>query len=285
MTELLIHPTSQTQLQAAQDGSHHALLIVGSRGMGKSSVARWHACQLLGIETLDTYPYVFECGADDEVVGIEQIRALKESLKRKTTGTGTIRRVCLVHGADTMTAEAANALLKALEEPPEDTVLILTATQESGVPQTIRSRSQIVSLLPVDETTASEYFGNRGHASKDTQQAYRISGGRPALMHALLSDADHPLVDAIGQAKQLLAADVHTRLLRVEPLAKDKPAVDMLLFGLERICSSLLQSTAEQGGTKLARMHHVQEMVINTRAALTRNANTKLLLTNLMLNM
>lgn len=288
MIDLLIHPKTARQLASIQSGGTHAIMLVGGDGMGKKTIARTVVREVLSLSSLDNQPYVTIIeGDNDTVVGIEQIRELRQFLKRKTTGNGTLRRACLVYDADTMTSEAANALLKTLEEPPEDTLIVLTASNESAVPVTIRSRVQTVVLSPVSLDAATHYAGFSEYSSQDITNAYRLSAGRPALLTVLLAEtSDHALRTAIVQAKELLSFDVYERLCRVDIYAKDKPATHMLLTGLERIASSLVQLAAEQNDhARLKRAHKTSSSITKAQQALSQNASTKLVLTDLFANM
>lgn len=286
MIDLLIHPKAAQQLAGLQRGATHAVLLTGDAGQGKKTIARRFAMNLLGIQSLANQPYVLEIGASDGV-GIEDVRSLRQFLQRTTTGDAVIRRVVLLFGADTMTTEAANALLKTLEEPPSDTVIVLTASNQSAVPVTVRSRVQAVALLPVSLKAAQEYAGFNDYSSDDIAKAHRLAGGRPALMHALLADPEsHALTSAIANAKRILAATTYERLCLVETYSKDKQATELLLFGLERITQSLVQLGAEQSdATRLRRAHKTLKSVSKAQQALAQSASVKLVLTDLFANM
>lgn len=288
MIDLLIHAKTSQQLSSLQQGGTHAVMLVGDDGMGKKTVARSFIMNVLGVTSLVNQPYVLELSSvSGGSVGIEEVRNLRQFLQRKTTGTSKLRRACLIFGADTMTSEAANALLKTLEEPPEDTLIVLTARSETAVPLTVRSRVQTIALLPVSLQAAQEYAGFSTYSSDDIAAAYRLSAGRPALLTALLSDTEnHVLRTAINLAKQLLSASNYERLCQVDTFAKDKPKATMLLAGLERIASSLVQLAAEQNDhVRLKRAHKTLHAVTRAQGLLAQSASLKLVFTDLFANM
>ncbi|MCA9331082.1 AAA family ATPase, partial [Candidatus Saccharibacteria bacterium] len=161
MDKLLIHSTTEHMLADQLQSPSHAVLLVGPIGSGKTTLARSLSMQLLGLADLANYPYYLELVSTDTRVGIDDIRSIRGFMKRTTTGSRAIRRVCLIDSVDDMTSEAANALLKMLEEPAEDTVFVLTAATQAKVPQTILSRVQQVSIHSVGEDMAVRHLKDK----------------------------------------------------------------------------------------------------------------------------
>jgi DNA polymerase-3 subunit gamma/tau len=112
----------------------HALLFSGTRGTGKTTVARIFA-QAIGTSDLDVY----EIDAASNR-GIDDVRELRESVH--TMPYESERKVYIIDEVHMLTKEAFNALLKTLEEPPTHVVFILATTEEEKLLDTIRSRCQ-----------------------------------------------------------------------------------------------------------------------------------------------
>lgn len=135
----------------------HAYLLIGQKGVGKRYLARIFAQALNCEESKENpcgkcltclkilhgnHPDVITIYPEGKTMKIEQVRELQ-----KTMGYSAFdarHRVYVVCEVDKMTTEAANSLLKILEEPPKDVILILTAVQTEGILPTILSRCQIV---------------------------------------------------------------------------------------------------------------------------------------------
>lgn len=121
----------------------HALLFVGHKGTGKTSVARIVAKHLNGLESISDSSDVVEMDAASNR-GIDEIKSLiKEASFLPMTGK---YRVFIIDEAHMITNEAFNALLKTLEEPPSSAVFILATTNVEKLPKTIISRTQIVNF-------------------------------------------------------------------------------------------------------------------------------------------
>ena len=117
-----------------EDAISHAYLFSGSRGTGKTSVARIFAKEL-GTTEKDLY----EMDAASNR-GIDDIRALREAVS--VLPFDSKYKVYIIDEAHMLTKEACNALLKTLEEPPAHTLFILATTETEKLPETIVSRCQ-----------------------------------------------------------------------------------------------------------------------------------------------
>lgn len=123
-------------LQGALEGGAvaHAYLFAGSRGTGKTSIARIFA-RALGSSDNDIY----EIDAASNR-GVDDIRALRDAVH--TVPFDSKYKVYIVDEVHMLTKEAFNALLKTLEEPPLHVIFILATTEEEKLPETIVSRCQ-----------------------------------------------------------------------------------------------------------------------------------------------
>ena len=161
----------------------HAFLFTGQEGIGKKRTAREFAKYILCDEhsacgtcrpcmkvDRGTHPDVLIIENDDSI-GIDQSRSIsKEVFEYPYEGD---RRVILIDGADRMTHEATNALLKTLEEPPPFNVFLLITSSERDVPLTIRSRCAKISFTPLSRENVKQYF--RKEAGMDEEKAELLS--------------------------------------------------------------------------------------------------------------
>jgi len=267
-------------------GSVHGILLSGPPGAGKGHAARYVAHKKLGLETpeqLAVYPYFEAVLPENGSISIDQIRQLQRFLQLKTPGTAGIRRIVIIEDAHLMTAEAQNALLKSLEEPPADTLLILTAPATLRLKKTIYSRVQQIPILPLSKDQTTQHF-EQDFPPTLVAKAHAISGGSIGLMHALLHAEDHALLAEVQRAKTLLSGTPFDRLASVDELSKQKDVLPLFLQACKLICSTALHQSAQKGQPKqVQRWHHALQAVYDTEAALPHNPNPKLLLSDLLL--
>lgn len=186
----------------------HALLLAGPSGCGKRELAmdlargllclegaaggcgHCRSCQLLeGGAHPDYREVTFELRDSGDklrdVITVKQVRRLIEALYKTTTISP--RKVAIIHPAERMNVSAANALLKTLEEPAGDTVLMLVAHDPGRLPATIRSRCQRLSVdIPSREESLAWLLESGQVAREDAQEALAAAAGRPLQAMTLI---------------------------------------------------------------------------------------------------
>ena len=125
----------------------HAYLFVGSRGTGKTSVARIFAKEI-GVSENDLY----EIDAASNR-GIEDIRALRDGAR--VLPFDSKYKVYIIDEVHMLSKDAWGALLKTLEEPPKHVIFILATTEVHKVPSTIVSRCQIIKTVNREQSTVN----------------------------------------------------------------------------------------------------------------------------------
>ncbi len=120
------------------------------------------------------------------IIDVDSVRAAIDRLHRTSVGTF---RVLIVEQADALSHQAANALLKTLEEPAANVVLILTAEGDAQVPATIRSRVARLRLRPVADGLIVDWLSRVGAPLASAEANAPLAGGSPGLA-AWLSERD-----------------------------------------------------------------------------------------------
>lgn len=232
---LVGHDQAEKTLLAAQQSGrlHHAWLMTGPRGIGKATLA-WRFARFLlagqdqgglfggGPENLDvssdapgrnlidarSHPDLFhlrralnhDTGRIRAEIAVDDVRGLGEFM-HMTPAMGKWR-VAIVDSADEMNRNSANAVLKILEEPPPNAVLLIVSHAPGRLLPTIRSRCRRLALQPLKDDTVVKLLGDYAPETKDEE--------RRAL--ALLAEG------SIGRALELAGAgslDLYREMVEV----------------------------------------------------------------------
>jgi DNA polymerase-3 subunit delta' len=194
------HAATWSSLTADAARLPHALLFAGPAGVGKHDFAlrlaaallcaepkpenacgRCHSCQLLAAGTHPDLTLVMP-EEDRRGIVIDQIRGLGTYLALRPHTAA--RKVAVLSPADSMNLNAANSLLKILEEPPLGCVLLLVASQPARLPATIRSRCQRV-MFPAPEREAALAWLMGREGGEPAAQLLDEAGGAPLRALAL----------------------------------------------------------------------------------------------------
>ena len=231
-------PVTAMLAQAMESGRlHHAWLLTGAKGIGKATTARLAAARLLSdvlpsacgpsgdrVPALDLDPgdaaanLVFSGAHPDFIdirpgldhnksgqIKIEQIRDLIPFMAHKPARGAW--RVAIIDSMDEVNHNGANALLKTVEEPPENTVIFLVSSRPGGLPSTIRSRCRLVHMAQLGDDECRHVLAD---IWPDADNAHiellvRLCDGAPGRAVQLVETG---AVDLYKEACHLLAATV-----------------------------------------------------------------------------
>jgi len=199
------HERTISTLRAHQRAGRlaHAYCLIGEEGIGKAAVGRALAEELLLGEgqpsRLEVHP---DFWSDDrpEAISIDEIRfhpergaqAHDQSLQQFLSLKPFVAplRVALLANAERMTEAAQNCLLKTLEEPPPNTVLVLTTAYPDHLLPTCLSRCQLIALSPVGRSTLAGFIASRNGSPEEAEALAGLAHGRPGWAVRAMLDRD-----------------------------------------------------------------------------------------------
>jgi DNA polymerase-3 subunit delta' len=260
----MIYPWQQTQWQQINqllktDRLPHAMLLLGNQGLGKADFAsamanavlcqqptadrqacgQCQACQLLAANTHpDRYtlkPTAAENSKSKNPVlsiRIDDIRVLCNKLNQTSQYGGY--RVAILDQADLLTTSAANSLLKTLEEPGKNVLLLLVSARPHRLPVTIRSRCQLLRFTEPDEKQSLDWLLNNQAVQEQKlsnqflQQALKYAHGCPLAAVKHLEEAEHHQILSAAMIAELSGKSALESAAKLVKFSKIKTLEAML---------------------------------------------------------
>jgi len=244
--------------------ARHAYLITGPQGVGRRTLAirlaqalncsqptapaipcgECRACRL--IEKAQHPDFSIVQGEDGQVLKVDQIRELQRTLS--LTPYEASYKIALLLRFEEANPNAANALLKTLEEPPPQVVMLLTASDAEALLPTILSRCEVIRLRPLSIEKVSEGLQTHwGLPAEEASLLAHLSGGRPGLA-LRLNDNSEMLEQRkiqLDDLQQLLSASRVVRFSYAEECSKDKAILQNTLQTWLTFWRDIMLRTAE----------------------------------------
>ena len=294
--------TLYQMLTAAVSSEHlcHACLFFGEEGIGKRTAARFLASAVLCESSKekpcgqcascmkfshgnhpDFYEYAGKRGKN--AIGVDEIRQIRQDAY--TIPNDGTYKVYLIPYVEEMSASAANALLKVLEEPPAHAIFLLTANHYDHVMETIRSRCVKYPVLPLSDAQVISILKDRfpDASEEKCQKAAAIAGGNPGMAIAAMGETEEDVPLAQSASDALAFGDEYVLLCACTKASASSQTMRAMLVGLLRLLrASFLAKTNKTQDTLAGRitLRGLMECIAITEesiAALDGNINNGLL--------
>jgi len=269
--DLTGHEGTEAAFEAtrARGRLHHAWLLTGPEGAGKATFAYRAARRLLGAPPDAAYGVLGASpdhpvsrqviahahpdlivlerlgpdGKARKVIPVDEARQLSEFFSKSPASAP--HRVAIVDAADDLNVNAANAILKTLEEPPAHGVLLMVSHSPGRLLPTIRSRCRRLAFQPLNLEAAAAFVREREDISaEDALRLAKMAGGAPggawALAHAdaiAMDDAARALLEGLPRPDESLALSLADRFRGAEGQAQFDLLFDRLAERVHGLCA------------------------------------------------
>ncbi|WP_432473672.1 DNA polymerase III subunit delta' [Amphritea sp. HPY] len=255
----------------------HALLINGPKGIGKAcfslALANFMLCKQPGVSGAcghcrsceltgsGNHPDLFQLQPEEtgKAIKVDQVRELSEFIYSTAQQGGY--RVVIVDPADSMNINAANALLKMLEEPGQDTLLLLLTHRPGQVLPTIKSRCQRIDMPPADKELARQWVSTQLELSaEEAEQLLVIAHNSPLLAMAYKQD------DLLGMRGKVLKGLADILKQRSSPIqvaqSLHREDLELMLGWIYGWLLDIARAASADADPALLRHNDVQNMLL-----------------------
>lgn len=263
MDDLFLDPVSRQLLEDFSAHPKHALLLQGERGIGTLSVA----CMLA--TRLTAHPEsILVIQPDKGTIPIDVVRELYAA----TRSVRDNAMVVIIDDADCMGGEAQNALLKLLEEPPEQVYFILTTHLPQHLLDTVLSRAEhiLLNLISKEDSIACLVKSGVTDSAEQAKLLF-LASGRPAELYRLTQDAEYykTCSQRMIDARHFIEEDRYERLVLLKKYMVERTEAEAFLLMLGQLFSFSLYRTVSEASMRAL------EAVNDALEALNRNGNVR----------
>ena len=291
----------QLEHEISDNNITHAYLFSGPKQTGKFSIAKiftnillckknfCHICEDCKLLKNGAHPDAITLDDNGESIKIDTIR----ELIRKTNLTIQGKyRIILIENIERMPIEAQNSFLKTLEEPPGETIFILTTSHINQVLPTILSRVRQYFFFTVEDNILEKYLKQNFDNQNTIKEAVNMAQGRPGLAITLMEDQAF-----LGSQRELYTQidsflkknDLVRKFIFIEMIEKNPEQIELFFDAFTRYLRKLIFEYTTDNNHPLKSRFTLQEIVNlfeyleKTRYLIQRNINKKLALENLLL--
>ncbi len=268
MTRPIIAPQDQSKLQALETALPQSLLIVGELGLSIDSLTEHLA------KTHDAQVFLIEPLPEKKTISVSQIR---ETITKLRTYSD-IKRLVIIRTGDQMTHHSQNALLKALEEPNQDTHFIIEVHNLNQILATVISRCEVFQLHRTSPGQDESLLSNFPLDDQAKNQILFLAKGRPKLLKKLAeSPEDFSLAKQMAKdAKSLFSRTTYQSFISLQAYSKTRLQAQQFIETALELTRFQVKSTGvtPQLTDMLERLYDAEKLLQN-------NGNAKLALLQL----
>ena len=253
----------------------HGLLLCGEKGMGVNEFAWLLAADIIGTEDVQSLkdgknPLVQSVKGEGAsgLIRVDRIRQLNENVSYSSISGE--KRVVIIHNCENFNANSANALLKNLEEPKNDTTYILTTNNPRAIMATIRSRCGVYTLSAPSKEEVAAYFLRKKADMSAVNSLMDIYGENIGkIENALNSEKRYGILqNAVAVFNMIRAKDTYGIAKSCYVYVKAKDDFRLFLDDLRDICHRNLSDSSVKAIEVIHKYRGLMETNVNLNLAL-----------------
>jgi DNA polymerase-3 subunit delta' len=253
----------------------HGLLLCGEKGMGVNEFAWLLAADIIGTDDVQSLkdgknPLVQSVRGEGAsgLIRVDRIRQLNENVSYSSISGE--KRVVIIHNCENFNANSANALLKNLEEPKNDTTYILTTNNPRAIMATIRSRCGVYTLSAPSKEEVAAYFLRKKADMSAVNSLMDIYGENIGkIENALNSEKRYGILqNAVAVFNMIRTKDTYGIAKSCYVYVKAKDDFRLFLDDLRDICHRNLSDSSVKAIEVIHKYRGLMETNVNLNLAL-----------------
>jgi DNA polymerase-3 subunit delta' len=278
-----MNPSTEKSVRLFINNPSSAVVLIAKNGSGKGTIAKYiiDSVKTQSGPLIDLRDLII-IGDNTDKIAIDDVRYSLKNLAYKAIDSKGYSRFVVIEHAERLASDSQNMILKTVEEPPENTMVILTIDSKNSLLPTLLSRLTQINIGNIDSKNLKKYLIDKGFEQKDVDLAMLASSNRIGETFNILS-GDNGRIDSLKRCKNILSMSKMEKLVLINNIYKDRSEVSGIINDLLTISRASLENASKNhSGSSMSWSNIVNEL-LTAKNALNKKANAKLVLTKLFL--
>jgi len=278
-----MNPSTEKSVRLFINNPSSAVVLIAKNGSGKGTIAKYiiDSVKTQSGPLIDLRDLII-IGDNTDKIAIDDVRSSLKNLAYKAIDSKGYSRFVVIEHAERLASDSQNMILKTVEEPPENTMVILTIDSKNSLLPTLLSRLTQINIGNIDSKNLKKYLIDKGFEQKDVDLAMLASSNRIGETFNILS-GDNGRIDSLKRCKNILSMSKMEKLVLINNIYKDRSEVSGIINDLLTISRASLENASKNhSGSSMSWSNIVNEL-LTAKNALNKKANAKLVLTKLFL--
>ena len=260
-----------------------AVVLISKNGSGKGTIAKFiiDSVKSQPGQLIDSRDLIV-IGDNTDKIAIDYVRLSLKNLAYKAINSKGYSRFVVIEHAERLATDSQNMILKTVEEPPENTMVILTLDSKNSLLPTLLSRLTQINIGNIDTKNLKKYFINQGFDLKDIDLAMLASSNRIGEALSILS-GDNGRIESLKRCKNILSMSKTDKLSLINNIYKDRAEVTSIINDLLTISRASLENASRNNSSSSMSWSNIVNELLIAKNAFAKKANSKLVLTKLFL--
>ena len=284
MIKPLMNSNTNKEVMSFISSPANCLVLIARNGSGKKTIADYLISELISPDQkLFEGRDIMHIQPIEGNISVETVREISKFFNLKPLKGNGFTRALIIEHSEKLSREAQNSLLKTIEEPPANTLIILTLDSKQSLLPTLHSRLTSIYIDKIDQSSINNHFVSSGYDLESIKLALLVSDNKIGMATDILSNESNTSLETLKICKEIIGMNKTQRLVKINDFAKDKQKIRDLIDGIINIAKASLEFSATRNPKPSEAWSRALSASIEAKEAILANASPKLVLTKLFL--